>query len=281
MTHDEALAQAAEYHEVEPGVRLAYLAEGRPDGRRCGLVWLGGFKSAMTGTKAGTLAAWARAEARSFLRFDYSGHGLSGGRFEDGTITTWLDQCVAMFTGYAPGPRIVLGSSMGGWLALLLARRLAQDAPDEMVRIRGIVLIAPAVDMTEALMWRCFPAETRTEIERGGIYMRPSRYGDGPYPVTRSLIEDGRRHLLLGGRIVVTCPVRILHGDRDPDVPWRHGLDAFKAINGDDVTFTLIKGGDHRLSDPGPLAHIIRAADDLCRRADQDSEARSAASPSR
>jgi pimeloyl-ACP methyl ester carboxylesterase len=227
------------------------------EGKSPGVFWLGGFMSDMKGTKAQALDAWAEKQGRACLRFDYSGHGESGGDFTEGTIGRWLEESVAVFTRFAQGPQVVVGSSMGGWIALLLARELRQRkgaAP-----IAGMVLIAPAVDFTEELMWKPFPAAIKREIEEKGVWLRPSEYSEGPYPITKGLIEDGRRHLLLGGLIETGCPVHILQGVQDPDVPWRHAVELVARFARDDVVLTLIKDGDHRLSRPEDIERLIAA----------------------
>jgi len=232
--------------------------EGKGEGKeRPGLVWLGGFKSDMKGTKAVALDAFAEAEGRACLRFDYSGHGESGGDFADGTIGSWLEDSLAVVTRFAEGPQILIGSSMGGWIALLLAARLRQvkNAP----QLAGMVLIAPAVDFTEALMWKAFSADIKREIETKGFWTRPSEYDPGGYPITRKLIEDGRKHLMMGGMIEPGCPVHILQGVQDPDVPWRHAVELVSRIARDDVVLTLIKDGDHRLSRPEDLERLVSA----------------------
>jgi pimeloyl-ACP methyl ester carboxylesterase len=231
--------------------------ESKGDNSSPGLFWLGGFKSDMKGTKAEALDRWAGEQGRSCLRFDYSGHGESDGDFRDGTIGRWLEESVALYTQFAQGPQVVIGSSMGGWLALLLARALRQRkgaAP-----IAGMVLIAPAVDFTEELMWKQFSEEIKREIEVNGVWMRPSEYSEGPYPITRALIQDGRKHLLLGGLIETGCPVHILQGVQDPDVPWRHAEGLVTRFARDDVVLTLIKDGDHRLSRPEDLERMLSA----------------------
>jgi pimeloyl-ACP methyl ester carboxylesterase len=219
--------------------------------------WMGGFKSDMKGTKAAALDDWAAREGRACLRFDYSGHGESGGEFIDGTIGRWLAEGIAVYRRFASGPQVVVGSSMGGWLALLMARELrrAKDAAP----IAGMVLIAPAVDFTEELMWKQFPDAIRREIEEKGFWLRPSEYSDEPYPITRQLIEEGRRHLMLGGLIETGCPVHILQGVKDPDVPWRHAQELVSRLARDDVVLTLIKDGDHRLSRPEDIERLIAA----------------------
>ncbi len=225
---------------------------------RPGVIWLGGFKSDMKGTKAVALDAWAEQQGRACLRFDYSGHGESGGRFEDGTIGQWLEDSLAVVTRFAKGPQVLVGSSMGGWIALLLAARLRalkESAPP----LAGMVLIAPAVDFTEALMWKAFSDDIKREIETKGFWTRPSAYDEGGYPITKALIEDGRKHLMMGGMIEPGCPVHILQGVQDPDVPWRHAVDLVSRISREDVVLTLIKDGDHRLSRPEDLERLLSA----------------------
>ncbi|HWC94548.1 MAG TPA: alpha/beta hydrolase [Pseudolabrys sp.] len=222
-----------------------------------GLFWLGGFKSDMQGTKAQALDRWAQAHGRACLRFDYSGHGESGGDFKDGTIGRWLAESLAVYTNLAKGPQVVIGSSMGGWLALLLAQALREKKSGP--PIAGMVLIAPAVDFTEELMWKHFPDAVTREIEEKGLWLRPSEYGEGPYPITKKLIEDGRKHLMLGGLIEPGCPVHILQGVQDPDVPWRHAVELVSRFARDDVVLTLIKDGDHRLSRPEDIERLLAA----------------------
>jgi pimeloyl-ACP methyl ester carboxylesterase len=226
-------------------------------GKSPGIFWLGGFKSDMKGTKAQALDRWAEGEGRGCVRFDYSGHGESGGDFTDGTIGRWLEEGLAVYAHYAKGAQVVIGSSMGGWLALLLARALA--AQKGAAPIAGMVLIAPAVDFTEELMWKQFSSVIRREIEQKGQWMRPSEYGEEPYPITRRLIEDGRKHLLLDGLIETGCPVHILQGVQDPDVPWQHAVELVSRFSRDDVVLTLIKDGDHRLSRPEDIERLIAA----------------------
>lgn len=226
-----------------------------------GLLWLGGFKSDMIGTKALALDDFAREQGRACVRFDYSGHGESRGAFTDGTIGRWLEEALAVFDGFCAGPQIVVGSSMGGWIALLLARALARRSGPA-ATVKGLVLIAPAPDFTEELMWKEFPPDVREEIELRGVWHQPSDYGE-PYPITRGLIEDGRRHLVLGGTLTVGCPVRILQGVQDPDVPWRHAFRITERLPCDDVVLTLIQDGDHRLSRPQDIARMLAAVAEL------------------
>ena len=226
-----------------------------------GLFWLGGFNSDMKGTKALALDAWAAEHGRACVRFDYSGHGESGGAFIEGTIGRWLEESIAVFEQFCRGPQVVIGSSMGGWMALLLAREIARRG---VIRASpaGLVLIAPAPDFTEALMWNGFSPEIRREIETKGVWLRPSQYGE-PYPITRALIEEGRNHLLLGSAIDVGCPVRILQGAQDPDVPWQHAFALAHRLPSDDVVLTMIQDGDHRLSRPQDIARIIAAVAEI------------------
>ena len=222
------------------------------------IFWLGGFKSDMQGTKAAALDEWAAQQGRACLRFDYSGHGESGGDFKDGTIGGWLGDSLAVFSAVAKGPQILVGSSMGGWMALLLVRELKRR-PVPGASVAGLVLIAPAVDFTEELMWKNFSDKTRNEIEQKGFWLRPSDYDPAGYPITKTLIEEGRRHLLLDGLIEIGCPVRILQGVQDPDVPWRHAVELSSRLAHDDVVLTLVKDGDHRLSRPEDIDRLIAA----------------------
>jgi pimeloyl-ACP methyl ester carboxylesterase len=274
----------------------------------------------MAGTKAVALDNWAGVHGRRSIRFDYSGHGESGGDFADGTIGRWLEESRAVFERFAKGPTVLVGSSMGGWIALLLARELKQRAarsgsplpwgevgvrstPGEGLRtiesprpphpsplpvkgvharlrramgereraadaatslnttppVAGMVLIAPAADFTEELMWKKFPSDVKRQIETEGRWLRPSQYSEEPYVITRGLIEEGRKHLLLGGLIETGCPVRILQGVQDPDVPWQHAMELSSRLARDDVVLTLVKDGDHRLSRPEDIERLIAA----------------------
>ncbi len=231
------------------GVELAWR---RRAGRGPGVVFLGGFNSDMAGAKAEELSAFCGAQGRAFLRFDYSGHGASGGRFEDGTIGRWAEDAAVALDRLTEGPQVLVGSSMGGWIALLLALRRPG-------RVAALVGIAAAPDFT-ARMREELPAEAREAIAREGVWLRPSEYG-APYPITRALLEDGERHLLLrrgGGPIPLSVPVRLLHGQRDPDVPWELSLRVAAAVAAEDVQVALVKDGDHRLSRPQDLALLRR-----------------------
>ena len=249
--------------QVGTGAATRSIAVRQREGGNPALLWLGGFKSDMKGTKAEALDAWARDHGRAMTRFDYSGHGETGGDFTAGTIGRWLEECLAVYDACCRGPQVIVGSSMGGWLALLmmreLARRSAPPANQAAASVAGMVLIAPAVDFTEELIWKRLPPEARREIEDKGVWARPSQYSAEPYLITRRLIEDGHGHLLMGGMIETGCPVRILQGVQDPDVPWQHAVELVSRFARDDVVLTMIKDGDHRLSRPEDIDRLIAA----------------------
>ncbi len=245
MTHENMISPQ--------GRRLAY----RYSPPRTGLtyVWLSGFKSDMSGSKVTVLEAWAKEQGHGFLAFDYSGHGLSGGAFEDGNISAWREDALAAIEQHANGQLVLVGSSMGGWMALLAALALAD-------RVAAMVLIAPAPDFTQKLMWPEFSAEQQAEILEQGLTLRPSDYGD-PYPITRDLIEDGKQWALLDEPIALTIPIRILQGMQDPDVPWRHAFKLVEALQSDDIVFSLIKDGDHRLSRDQDIERLVSVCAEL------------------
>lgn len=227
-----------------------------------GILWLSGFKSDMSGTKAEALAEEGARNGQGVVRFDYSGHGLSEGDFEDACVSDWLEEALAVFDACCPGETVLVGSSMGGWLALLLAL-----ARKDTGRIKGLVLIAPAVDFTEELMWKQrFSDEIRAAILADGRWEQPSAYSDAPYVITRKLIEDGRNHLLLGAPLHLGAPVTILQGAQDPDVPESHARRLVEALPLDDVTFSLVPDGDHRLSRPEDIDLLLRAVADMSAR---------------
>jgi len=232
------------------------LAWRRTPGAGPTILWLGGFRSEMTGTKAEALAAWAADAGRDFLRFDYFGHGATGGDFEAATVTGWREDVLAVIDALTEGPVVLVGSSMGGWLACLVA----MVRPE---RVRALVLIAPAADFTERLIRPSLPAGARVALDRDGVWRRPSLYDAAGYPITRALIEDGARWSILPGPVPIEAPVRILQGGADPDVPWPHALELANAIKGADVVFTLIRDGDHRLSRHQDLARIIAAVEEV------------------
>lgn len=218
-------------------------------GAQPAVVFLGGYRSEMTGTKGEFLAAWCRERGQAFLRLDYSGHGLSGGEFVDGTIGRWRDDALAVIEHCLPGPCVLVGSSMGGWIMLLVARALG-------ARVRGLVGIAAAPDFTRDLMWDAFDAATREALNSDGIVYLPSEYDEAGLPVRKTFIDDGDRHRQLVDDIPLTCPVYLLQGRRDADVPWTTAERLAERLAGDDVTVTYFKDGDHRLSSPPQLDYL-------------------------
>lgn len=297
-THDTASYRIA-YRQRNPVGQ----ADGTGGQHRPGVLWLGGFKSDMDGSKAEKLDAWAAATGRSFTRFDYFAHGLSQGDFVDGTLSHWYEDAYAVLAHVTQGPQILVGSSMGGWIACLLAHRLATQPPqsprppsatkvsdDADLRpgtpkapknqknqknpgtpgtpetggrtpgpLAGLVLIAPALDFTELLMWEMMSDHVQRTLMTTGRYEKPSDYSGEPYLITKALIEDGRHHLLLNEPIKTNCPVHILQGQQDTDVPWQHALRIAEQIAQDDVILTFVKTGDHRLSAPADLTRMIDA----------------------
>jgi pimeloyl-ACP methyl ester carboxylesterase len=247
----------------EDGATIAYH---RRTGKAPGIVFLGGFMSDMTGTKARTLDAFAAARGQAFLRFDYFGHGASSGDFAEATVGRWKADALLALDRLTEGPQILVGSSLGGWLMLLVALERPQ-------RIASLIGIAAAPDATEALMWARLPPEHRAAMERDGSIRVPSQYDPAGYLLTWRLIEEGRRHLVMRSPIPLTCPVRLLHGMRDPDVPWRTSLALAEKLESSDVEVTLVKDGDHRLSTERDLALLMRTIASLLSPA-------SAASPS-
>jgi pimeloyl-ACP methyl ester carboxylesterase len=231
-------------HPDPSAPRIAYR---RIRGKSPGIVFCPGFMSDMAGSKAVAVEAWAAAKGLSCLRFDYRGHGLSEGRFTDGTIGLWTEDALGVFDALTDGPQIVVGSSMGGWIALNLA--LARPT-----RVAALVGIAAAPDFTEDLIWAKLPPALRARLEADGILHQPSEYGDTPYPITRKLIEDGRSHLRLRGPIAYEGRVRLLHGMKDPDVPWQWSPKIAERLVAADTRVVLVKDGDHRLSRPQDIA---------------------------
>ncbi|MEM1148313.1 MAG: alpha/beta fold hydrolase [Pseudomonadota bacterium] len=235
------------------GRRLAYRYTAPTTGLT--FVWLSGFKSDMSGSKVTVLEAWAKARGHGFLALDYSGHGLSGGVFEDGTISAWREDALAAIEGLTSGRLLLVGSSMGGWMALLAALALKP-------RVAAMVLIAPAPDFTQKLMWPEFSSEQQSEIKEQGRTLRPTDYGD-PYPITRDLIEDGKNWTLLDASIDLDMPIRILQGQQDPDVPWQHAFKLVETLRSEDLVFHLIKDGDHRLSREQDIARLVATCGEL------------------
>jgi pimeloyl-ACP methyl ester carboxylesterase len=226
-------------------------------GRTPTVVWIGGFRSDMTSTKAARIDALCAARGQAMVRMDYAGHGESEGRFEDFVLSDWIADAEAVLDRAAAGPVVIVGSSMGGWIAALIARRRAGRG------LAGLVLIAPACDFTEALMWPRFPEHVRQQILETGRFDLPSAYSPDPTPITRALIEDGRRNLVLDGTFRTGCPVHILQGMRDPDVPYAHALKLAEHLPLDPVTVTLIGDGDHRLSREEDIARLLAAVEGM------------------
>lgn len=227
-----------------------HIAYHQTAGKGPGVVFLGGFRSDMTGSKALHLQAWAEATGRAFLRFDYSGHGQSHGAFEEGAISDWREDAAAVIDSLTEGPQLLVGSSMGGWIALLLARDLGH-------RVAAVVGIAAAPDFTERMWHEEFTAAERSDLLERGIYHRPSDYSDDPYPITRRLIEDGRNNLVLDRPLTLPMPVRLLQGSADTDVPPSVALRLFDHATSPDLRLTLVKGADHRFSSPACLDLIV------------------------
>ena len=241
--------------------RIAYLQQ-QATAPGAGLIWLQGFKSDMVSLKASALGEWAAQTGRALTRFDYSGHGQSEGRFDHGTLGDWIEEARAVFQQLTHGPQILVGSSMGGAIALALLRRLMVEYPASAARIKALVLIAPAWDMTEELMWSRFPEAVRRDVMEQGVWLRPSQYG-APYPITRGLIEDGRRHLLGRQRWNPGRPIAIMHGRLDPDVPFAHSQTLLGFLDGNCVRIVEVPDGEHRLSRPEDIALLFRLIEEV------------------
>ncbi|WP_457105233.1 alpha/beta hydrolase [Methylobacterium sp. P5_C11] len=229
------------------------------DGAGPPVVWLGGFRSDMTATKATALDAWASETGRGLVRFDYTAHGASEGTFTDCTISWWLEDARAVLDAYAGTAPILVGSSMGGWIACLVARDRAARGQTT----AGLVLIAPALDFTEELIWNRLSEAARAMLLRDGVLRKPSEYAPEPTPITRALIDDGRQHCMLGGPVEPGCPVHILQGMRDTDVPYTHALKILGRLPAEGTVLTLIADGDHRLSRPQDIARLVDAVDTI------------------
>jgi pimeloyl-ACP methyl ester carboxylesterase len=242
-----------EFFDRPDGARIAYH---KTKGKGPCVVFLPGFRSDMKGDKALTLEAMCQARGHAFLRFDYTGHGESSGEFAEGTIGEWSRDAIAAIEALTEGPLLLVGSSMGGWIMLLAALEMRE-------RIAGLVGIAAAPDFTEALMWTNMSDEQRTELIDNGVIYQPSDYDPEPTPITMRMIEDGRKHLLLEGPITLDCPVRLIHGQRDYDVPWEWSERIADAISSEDVEVTFVKAGDHRLSEPNDLRRLTRVVGGL------------------
>ncbi|MCG2633824.1 MAG: alpha/beta hydrolase [Gammaproteobacteria bacterium] len=247
------MSEQIRYLDRGAGHRIAYV---RTPGEGPGVLFCGGFKSDMTGSKAQCLEALCRRQGRAFVRFDYFGHGQSSGAFPEGTIGRWQDDALAVLDQLTEGPQILVGSSMGGWIALLLA--LAR--PERVVALLGI---APAPDFTETLVWQSLDARAQARMVAEGQLVEASEYDEEPYVITLKLVEEGRDHLVMPRTQALRCPVRIIQGMEDADVPWQTGLALVEALGGEDVELTLVKQGDHRLSGPADLRRMERVLDAL------------------
>jgi pimeloyl-ACP methyl ester carboxylesterase len=246
------MSETRGYLPREGGERLAFR---QVAGEGPTVVWLSGYRSDMTGTKAEAIAEWAKTYGRACVRFDYFGHGESSGDFLQGSITRWRADALAVIDQLTDGPLVLVGSSMGGWIACLAAMARPE-------RLHAMVLIAPAPDFTTRLMPQTIPPEGRAAIEADGVWLQPSPYGD-PNPITRTLLEDGARWSILDAPVPIEAPVRILQGGADPDVPWAHALELSQALKSQEVVFTLIKDGDHRLSRPQDITRLVAAVGDV------------------
>lgn len=247
-------------HFDHNGVSIAYR---RREGSAPGLVWLGGFRSDMLGTKAEALDAWAARTGRAFLRHDYSGHGESGGDFCDGTISKWLSQSLDAFARFTLGKQILVGSSMGAWIALRMVEELRKAGES---RVAGLIFLAPAPDFTAELIEPKLTKAQRRALQKNGFFGRPSQYSEEPYVYTRALFEDGEKNRVMKGPIDTHCPVHILQGLADPDVPHTHALKLASCLPSDDVTLSLIPDGDHRLSRPQDLEMLVAAVEGMMER---------------
>jgi pimeloyl-ACP methyl ester carboxylesterase len=241
--------------QLPDGTRIAYH---QSPGRNPGVIFLGGFLSDMTGSKATTLEKWCRAHGQAFVRFDYSGHGSSSGRFKEGTIGRWAEEAVTLLDRLTHGPQILVGSSMGAWLMLLVA----QVRPE---RMAGLLGVACAADFTDHMIWRNLDEHSRLKLQRDGMIHLPSEYTDeGPYPITLRLIQEAREHLVLSQpTLAITCPVRLLHGMRDASVPWQISTQVAERLAGDDTRVILLKDGEHRMSRESDLALLCELLREL------------------
>lgn len=253
----------------DKGLPARYLAYRFSPGRGPAVIWLGGFRSDMTSTKAAALEQACREDGRAMLRFDYFAHGESKGEFMNATISIWLNDALEMIRKFGGNAPVIVGSSMGGWLALLATQRLKAEgrAPG------GLVLIAPAVDFTERLMWAKFPEEIRREIIDDGVWYQHSEYSPEPYPITRALLDDGRKHMLMNKPIHIGVPIHILQGAKDPDVPIQY-VDLFvNSLMQDEVRMTIIHDGDHRLSREPDIATLVKITREMAQEAGQNTAA--------
>lgn len=247
---------AAQHFTRSDGATISFVRDGAQHTKKPGVIFLHGLRSDKGGTKAEALARHASEAGYGLLRFDMFGHGASSGRFEDGGISRWVEDAVAVLDELTTGPQILVGSSMGGWVMV----KTAMARPQKVI---GLVGIAVAPDFTEDLMWAGFDAAQREALMTAGGVDLPSDYDDGPYRISRHLIEDGRRNLVLREGIPIRCPVRLIHGQRDTAVPWETSLRLAARMTGDDVMTHLVKDGDHRLSRPQDLTRLCGMVDEL------------------
>jgi len=241
------------YLNCDNGSTIAYH---KIEGANPNIVFLGGYMSNMDGTKAVALQTHCENRGRSYLRFDYSGHGHSSGNFLDGTIRKWSDDTLRVIDQLTDGPLILVGSSMGGWIMMMVA--LARPE-----RVSGLIGVAAAPDFTELLMWQRFTPDIKKTLLHDKVYYQPTEYADEPYPITLRLIEDARKNLLLQKPVPIRCPLHLIHGIEDDEVPWEHAIKVAKAFQTNDVTLTFIKDGDHRLSRERDLEKIFAAVDQM------------------
>lgn len=242
--------------QCKNGARLAYY---KTDGELPGVVFLGGFMSDMTGSKALALEEHCRSIGQQFIRFDYRGHGQSSGKFEDCTIGQWKDDVIAILDQLTRGPQILVGSSMGGWVMMLVAMARPK-------RVAGLVGVAAAPDFTEHLLWDAFTPEQQQELRDKGRIEVPNCYDDKPYPITMELIAESGNHLVLDGAIPIHCPVHLIHGMKDADVPWEFSVTLNEKLESQDVKTTLVDDGDHRMSDPRHLQLLCKTLDKMIKR---------------
>lgn len=242
---------------IQVGPSLRRIAVNVHEGNGPAVFWLCGFLSEMESLKGQAMAQWALKHNRQLIRFDYTGHGQSEGDFSQGSVSLWLEDALAVIEHFTETRPVLVGSSMGGWIAVLAALKLRKNNPTHAPS--GLVLIAPAIDFTECLIWERLSADLQRQLMENGEISVPSQYSEAPYRITRNLIEDGRRHLVLGSPIELGCPVHILQGMLDPDVPWRHSAEFAEHLGHDDVITTLIRDGDHRLSRPEDLERLQNA----------------------
>jgi pimeloyl-ACP methyl ester carboxylesterase len=253
----KTMRDALQSIDVGTGTAKRCIAVRVTKGHGTPVVWLGGFKSDMTSTKAARIDEWCQANNRPMVRMDYAGHGESSGRFQDFVFSDWLEDAQAVLKAFTKQPPILVGSSMGGWMSVLIAKRLFEAGKRN--SFAGLVLIAPACDFTKELMWPQFPDHVKQAVLEQGFFNLPSAYSDEPTPITRKLIEDGDKNLVFGKTFQVGCAVHILQGMKDPDVPFQHALRLVEHLPLDPVTTTLINDGDHRLSREQDIAMLIKA----------------------